>query len=203
MDRPEKLRRAEGECVMKRLGVFAVAAWAVLLAAMPRVASAALVTYSTEGSFNGNPFATNNSVTVSGLTLTYNGVPTTSVDANPTTLASFGSFTVTGSGTATFDPVDFDLRFTQTAPSPGTGAIDANLSGTVSSGPPGSSSLIVTFTDLSAVIGGVVYTPPVSIGVPVPGQSSTVIGRITFLVPEPASLGLLSAAGLLLGRRRR
>src|SRR5688572_13473028 len=104
---------------------------AVAICAISSSASAALVTYSTAGSFDGGPFVSDSAITLGGVTLNYSGLIPTTVDANPSSFISLGTFTATGLGTADLTGRDFDLRITQTAPGAGTQTIDADLSGTI------------------------------------------------------------------------
>ena len=182
--------------------------WGIVLTALAlafpvTTASAALVTYSTAGSFNGG----SNSIVFGGggnqLTLTYTGVSST-VDANPLTFASLGSFqtTVTGSGAAITPGTNFALNITQTAPTGGSGALLATLTGTLS---PNSSTGVATFSVNSATIGGVTYSVVNNPVVLVPPSTNNGITSVQGLIaiPEPAGLSLLGAAGLLALRRRR
>jgi hypothetical protein len=176
---------------------------AATLAAATTSALAIPVTYQTSASFNGNPFAQNNSLTIGGITLNYTGLPSTTVDANPLTFIQLGDFEAVGEGTGNFNNQDFDLRITQSAPTGGTGDLDADLSGTISSGPPGSSTLLVTFTQPSVTIGSALYLlDDITIQVPPPGRSVTISGSV--IIPEPTTVGsIVCLSGLILFRRQR
>lgn len=182
--------------------ILAVAAFGLAVSAA-HPASAALFTYSTEGSFNGAPLAPISTVSDGGITLTFTGVPSTSVDANPASFIALGTFSATGVGTGDFSGDDFDLRVTQTTPAAGTATIDGDLSGTVTGSiGSGNSTLLVTLNDSTFVIDGVTYTiDDTTLQVPVPGQS--VVITATAVIPEPAALGLLAVGLPLLLRRKR
>ena len=176
---------------------------AVAICAISSSASAALVTYSSAGSFDGGPFVSDSAITLGGVTLNYSGLIPTTVDANPSSFISLGTFTATGLGTADLTGRDFDLRITQTAPGAGTQTIDADLSGTITgSVGSGSSSLLITLNQSMFTLGGVTYTiDDTTLQVPAPGQSVSITA--TAVVPEPAAIGLLVAGLPLLLRRRR
>ena len=120
------LKRSSDIGVQTRRTLTVVAA---TLAAAATSALAIPVTYQTSASFNGNPFAQNNSLTIGGITLNYTGLASTTVEANPLTFIQLGDFAATGTGTGNFNAQDFDLRITQSAPSGGTGDLDADLFG--------------------------------------------------------------------------
>src|SRR5882672_672465 len=106
----------------------------------PTAARAGTVTFGTTGTITCDSCsgsATNAVTFGSGgntLKLTFNGIATgTSVDASPSTFASFGSITttVTGAG-ATINPgTSLTLTINQTVPSVGTGNLSGTLTGTI------------------------------------------------------------------------
>jgi len=176
------------------------------------------VTYTAQGSFGA--FGPGSNVFTSmGVTITYNspnaGLPQT-VDANPTTNASFGNFNTTG--TTAMSPVTistpFTLRIFQVAPTAG-GPIDfiGQISGTLSfnsgtavlqlNGPLTQSIGLVNYQIANAsdgVPGRILIAPPAT------NNGVTAIeGRIT-AIPEPSAMvlvGMGAVAPLAMVLRRR
>src|SRR5215475_5749673 len=82
-------------------------------------ASAATITYSTLGRFNGGAFSASPTLTVGGTSLTFNGLGSTSVDPGNLSYGTFDSNATSGSGTIPVGTT-FDLQVVQTTPTGGT-----------------------------------------------------------------------------------
>jgi PEP-CTERM motif len=186
--------------LLKTLLVALVFAGVALIA--PSTARAGTVTFSTTGSFNGggNTIQFTNGVG-NMLQLTFLGIASSSVNANPTTFASFGDIQTLVSGTgATITPgTTLTLTINQTVPGVGSGILSATLSGVLSQN---SSTGVITFSVTSVTINGVKYdvlNNPLALVPPNTNNGITSIqGQITAptAVPEPASL-LLLGTGLI------
>jgi hypothetical protein len=187
---------------MIRRSLVLVAMIALAVAAMVPSADAAVVTYSTQMSFDGGPFATNATLLLPGdggtMTLTFNGV--TNVTAALETITSLGTF-VTG-GFSWFSVLDghtLDLRITQSFPTVGTGDATGTLSGGVS----WTGSYAVASFDNTVMIDGVAYqlvSNPVAIFAPPsspgnPESEAAVINAHLTNNPEPGTL-LLVGTGI-------
>lgn len=197
---------------MKNFGKLAVLGAALALSAS---AFATPVTFSTSGEFVSNSTDTITFGSAGNTTtLTFAGIPSTTLDASPFTFTSFGTVTTSVAGSGASGSGSFDLTITQTVPSPGgSGTLTGVLSGTVSDN---ASTGLLDFSNLSLVIGTgsneVVYTLQEPVGgyelVPpsTNGGVTSIQGTIT-ATPEPNSLmllgtGLLGGAGMLMRRRR-
>jgi hypothetical protein len=173
-------------------------------------ASAALVTYLTEGRFGEDAFASDSTLPVGAATLSFTGVDRL-VSADPMTFVTLGTFSASGLGEGNFTGSTFDLRVTATLDEvqgqPST--LSAVLSGTITVGPPGpSSSLLVTFDDDTLSSAGVLFLlDRLAIPIPPPGADDTVAITATAIlasaIPEPSGVLAAAVAAIGLLRRRR
>lgn len=204
--------------------VIAVAVAAVAVAAP---ASAQTFNYSTRGQFTsaGPAIATCNTgiaivvscggADASALNLTFTGVGPSAFGYVSGSQISFGTFTPTGTGTATLPPptVNFTLFVDQVSPTAGTAQFVGSISGSFTQGGGASSfsSLVWTPNEV-ATIGPVTYDlifDQGSNGVRIGAEFNTsvqAIATVQSTVPEPSTYALMAAglAGLgLVARRRR
>ena len=119
------------------------------------------ITFSTSGTFTcaGCSGSGTNSVTFLGgmgnaILITFTGLGSTSLDTP--TGSSLGNFQIFVSGAGATASGTFTLTITQTVPTAGSDSFSANFSGTWSASNSGEG--LITFTDGTMTIGGVVYT---------------------------------------------
>jgi len=173
----------------------------IMSLAAVRPASAAIVDYTTTGTFSSSGTDTSTSGTD---TLTYSSV--TSTGNLAPTIISLGEFKLSGAKTATFSDT-FTLNVSQFGPTSGSDNFDGVVSGklTVSSGHFGSS-INVKFSTPSIEINGVTYTllsNPVYVPNPISNGGRVTIEAMVTAVPVPAAawsgmglLGLIAAGKL-------
>ena len=186
------------------------AAIAALSTALATSAQAQAVTYSTTASqlCVGSGSCGVASQTIgggTGVTLTFMGIASSTVIANPTTIGSFGELVMScvGGGTTCGDQslagLKLTLNISQSAPTMGVGSIfDGVISGTLSGT---ASSAFITWSGSNAVnIGDITYsvlnTPlglvPPSVNGGVTSVQALITNRAT-VVPEPSTYALMSA----------
>jgi hypothetical protein len=177
-----------------RFGLSALAITAavgVALLGSPAPAHATVVTYTTSGTFDsGDTMGTNVYTDAAhGISISYDPIVSNSVNANPSSNASFGTFNTSLTTATTLQGVSsgFTLDIFQTAPTPG-GPLTfvGTLAGTLDIN---ESHAYVQFNaPLSGNIGAVTYT--------ITSADSGFAGR-TALVPSTTNGGLATVQGLI------
>jgi len=190
-----------------------------MLLAMTAIANADPVLYTTQGCFGALcvPVAVTTTA-AGGGSLQFAG--NVSGDVNTPSSGQLGTFSWLGAPSGSFASIPFTLQVTQTLPGPlGVQSFSATVTGTVSSGPPPSSTVNVTFSNTFVTINGITYNlsnlggpgtiSATSLLINPPGDITSVQSFITgSAVPEPASMlllgtGLLGAAGAVRRRFKR
>lgn len=176
-----------------------IAALGVLSALSAAPASATQITFSTTGAFNGSGSTITFGSGANTLTLTFNGIPSSTVDANPFTFASLGFIHTSSTGTgATITPgTTLTINIDQTVPGIGNGNLGGTISGVISTT---NSTGLISFTVNSVVIAGITYSiqnNPLALVPPNTNNGDTSIqARLDNPVPEPLT-SLLVGAGLI------
>jgi hypothetical protein len=178
------------------------------------LSQAAIVTYSTSGSFDGGGSVKTIGVGADALTLTFAGISFGSVDANPSSFASLGFIDSSSTSSTKQDLSGIDLQITITQHIPGPGGSDilaavltGKMSGTSSTG-------TIDFGGIQAVtIDGIEYATTASSYALVPLSADgrvSIQGLITAqqreVVPEPGTTLLLGSGFALIalvGRKLR
>lgn len=197
----------------KNSGVFVLLALTALAFTMGTPALADMVTFSTTGGFSesGGASSATFGVGPNTLTLSYAGITDSTVGTPTNSSAGFITASVTGTGGDASGT--FTLTIDQTAPTVGSGGINGDLSGTITSN---SSSGTLDFISSSLTLGDIVYTlqqPPGGYDLVPPntldGETSIQFHVVaTSAVPEPAflsltGLGFFGIVGITFLRNRR
>jgi hypothetical protein len=205
---------------MSRLSLAVLAA---ALVAAPALTEAQAVTYSTTSSqlcvgAAGCGVASQTIGGGTGVVLTFTGIASSTVNANPTTFGSFGEFVVScvGGGTAcgsqSLAGLNLYINISQSVPTFGNASISAGvISGSISG--TASSASITWSTPNTVSIGAVTYsvlnTPLGLVPPSVNGGVTSIQAQITnnaAVVPEPSTYAMLGTGlAMLVGvaRRRR
>lgn len=172
----------------------------------------------TSGTAGCNQLTAANSVTCAfgAFTLTYTGTTGTNIGSG--SVASLGTFLLTGSGSATVPPpnITFELFINQTTPTVGSTSYAGSVLGSVTTGAGGSVSTLMWQPQQVRTIGPVTYTviydnigPAMDRGLAIPINNDRGINAIvtsTNVIPEPSTY-LLMGTGLValvvMSRRRK
>ena len=175
-----------------------IVALAVAIFGMTVQVFAATITYSTLGRFNGGAFSASPTLTVGSVSLTFNGLGSTSVDPG---IISYGTFDSNATGTGATIPVGttFDLQVVQTTPTGGTATAAATLSGALTTT---SSAVRVLFSSTSFTIGAILYgidQPANGIAIVSPASNSGLTTVQGTVVPEPSLVSCFAIGLITLG----
>jgi hypothetical protein len=156
-----------------------------------------IVTYSTTGTFNGGGTSVTFGSGANTVVVSYTPQPTTTITAIPSISSGFGSFTVTRNGTGASAPsgTTINIKINVSAPYQGYIIMGGNISGSATAA---SSSLKITFSNVSARVRGTLFTlsaNPFSMSGPFGGASTlTFPVQATVTAPEPEHL-LVTSTG--------
>jgi hypothetical protein len=158
-----------------------------------------IVTYSTTGTFNGGGTSVTFGSGTNIVTVSYTPQPTTTVTAIPSISSGFGSFTVTKSAgfisASAPAGTTINIKINVSAPYQGYIIMGGNISGSVTAA---SSSLKITFSNISARVRGTLFTlsaNPFSMSQPFAVASTlTFPVQATVTAPEPERL-LITSTG--------
>jgi hypothetical protein len=185
------------------------AALVPLLVLSSALSYGAMITYTTEGAFNGGAASGTANLTLSSGTLTFLGVSSGSVDPGNLSYGFFASSDISGPATIPAGTT-FTLFVTQTTPTSGNSSVAGTLTGTINST---DSTVSLKFETQDINIGGVSYhidSDPKGVAIVPPnnnGGLTSIQGEVASVaaIPEPSTYLLLGTGFCLItliSRRR-